>query len=71
MLFVDLFEEVASVKVIYPDDEEVSYAHLGEFNRSESILLARLLLAEYMHLPGNYTVKPQSWFEELKKQTGI
>lgn len=69
MLFVDVFEEPVCVKIVHPQDGEICFAELTQFNDNESIEFARILRGDGM--PGSYNIGTEHFYRELKRQAGI
>jgi len=70
MLFVDVFEEPAQVKIVHIRDEEILQACLAGFTQGECIALAKRLREHYLR-PGGFTSTSAFFYTEVKRQAGI
>ncbi len=66
ILFVDLFQDEQSVKIIDIESNEIQSASLSRFQSADSIELAKLLRTQYSH--GGY---PREFFDLFKATLGL
>jgi hypothetical protein len=70
MLFIDVFEKPAQVKLVYPKDQEISYAYLKDFAPEECVRLAKKLREHYVN-PSGFSSTSVFFYEEVKRQARI
>jgi len=70
MLFVDVFDDPAQVKIVHTRDGEILQAPLGDFTPEEGIALAKKLREHYLR-PSGFTSTGTFFYSEVKRQTGI
>ncbi|MBN1505662.1 MAG: hypothetical protein JW955_02385, partial [Sedimentisphaerales bacterium] len=71
MLFVDVFNEPAQVKVVHPKDQEICYAHLEDFTQKECVQLANKLREHYACSNRSSGSTSVFFYEEVKRQAGL
>ena len=70
MLFMDVFENPTTVKIVDPVAGEVRIADLSSFTRDEAVQLAKLLRLSYS---GGYSASgyPELFYKEIKRLGGF
>jgi len=73
MLFIDVFEERAKIKIVHPKEEEVCFALLETFTEDQSIELAKKLREHYTQdfKSTGGTETSAFFYREVKRQAGI
>jgi hypothetical protein len=71
MLFIDVFEEPPTAKIVYPSDHEVRFAKFESFSGDEAIELAKHLRRHYKLASKTSTGHGISYYREMKRQGGF
>jgi hypothetical protein len=71
MLFVDISTKPVEVKIVNPQDEEISFTELGKFRETESIKFAKKLREHYAQTSHGESLYKLPFYKEIKKQGGF
>jgi len=72
MLFIDVFDDPNTAKVVNPSHDEIRSAPLKFFDRNEAIQLAKLLRANYYDANGSSESQSDPiFFREMKRFGGF
>jgi hypothetical protein len=71
MLFVDVFDEPHSARIVDPENGETRSAPLSSFSEDQSLALAGILRANYSHGSLFGRGASRSYFQEMKRQGGF
>jgi hypothetical protein len=71
MLFIDVFENPATAKIVDPANQEVRCVKLNSFSEKPAIELARLLRENYSHGPHSVSVAGPNYYKEMKEYAGF
>ncbi len=71
MLFVDVFEEPHSAKIVDPANREIRSASLSSFREEQSLELARILRRNYSHGSLYRSGASTTYYLEMKRQGGF
>jgi len=71
MLFIDVFVDPATAKVVDPGSNEIRFAKLKSFSEEKAIELARLLRGNYSHSSLSVSGRGARFYQEMKRQAGF
>ena len=71
MLFIDVFEEPHTAKIVDPKNSEIRSANLLSFSDEQSLTLARLLRSNYASGSMSCRGAGRTFFQEMKRQGGF